>query len=182
MGRFKKNQRVVVNVEKDNFKAVGVISEIRKGLFDKSTGKYTVDIYVVKDDANGDSIYCNKCDLQKIEESSVNGQQKKNTEEVYQRMIQVGDRVVTVVGIKKELKDNSQKPNRKRQISFGHSICHPTDSFNEQEGYRLAYNRAKRTNKILSTNSWTMLQKDQCNMLVQNEAEYIANNIEKYIR
>ena len=182
MGRIKKNQHVVVFVEKDNFKTTGVVTEIRKGTFDKSSGKYTVDIYVVRDDTNGDSIYCNKCDLKKIDNSQLISQSKKNTEEVYQKVVQVGDRVVTVVGVRKEVKNNDKKTKKVRQLSFGHSICHPTDTFNEQEGYQMAYNRAKRTNKVLTTTSWTMLQKDQCHMLVQNEAEYIANNIEKYIR
>ena len=147
MGRIKKNQHVVVFVEKDNFKTTGVVTEIRKGTFDKSSGKYTVDIYVVRDDANGDSIYCNKCDLKKIDNSQLISQSKKNTEEVYQKVVQVGDRVVTVVGVRKEVKNNDKKTKKVRQLSFGHSICHPTDTFSEQEGYQMAYNRAKRTNK-----------------------------------
>ena len=33
----------------------------------------------------------------------------------------------------------------------------------------------------LRSNNWTMLQDDQCEMLVKCEAEYIFNNIKKYI-
>lgn len=207
MGRIKKNQHVVVFVEKDNFKTTGVVTEIRKGTYDKSTGEYSLDIYVVKGDVNGDTIYCNKSNLTKIDEpAKAETEVGKPKEEVFTASVQVGDRVVTVVGVRKTVNDMKARYSKvstfykdvkkevegvgffvpmvkTKQFSIGHSICHPSDSFDERIGYEKAYNRAKvNNNRVLTTTSWTMLQNDQCKMLVQHEAEYIANNIERFIK
>lgn len=206
MSKFKKGQHVSVVDEKDNFKTTGVIVEIRKGTFDKATGKYTLDIYVVQDDVNKNEVFCSKSNLSRIpeeKESSENISNKKNNKEtVFQTTMQSNDRLITVVGVRNIITDTKRYTRnvsakiknknveglgiflrnvRKKTFSMGFSICMPEDKYDEQTGVNMAYKRALKDQKIIYTNSWSMLSDDQCRAIIQNEAEYVANNIQKYI-
>ena len=56
------------------------------------------------------------------------------------------------------------------------------DEFDINIGVEVAKERAlHKPAGELRSNNWTMLQDDQCEMLVKCEAEYIFNNIKKYI-
>ena len=69
-----------------------------------------------------------------------------------------------------------------RRFVIGYSICHSDDEFDMNIGVEVAKERAlHKPAGELRSNNWTMLQDDQCEMLVKCEAEYIFNNIKKYI-
>lgn len=71
----------------------------------------------------------------------------------------------------------------KRTLKLGYSICHPNDTFNKEEGIRIAQSRIKHGNYIgeVSSNNCTMLNDDSNNMLVFSELNYITKNIDKYL-
>ena len=75
-----------------------------------------------------------------------------------------------------------EEKKRVRQLVLAYSICHPTDTFNEAEGIRVALRRMKKHPiGTLTTKDKTMLCKDMCNILVFNELKHIINNIDNYI-
>ena len=75
-----------------------------------------------------------------------------------------------------------EEKKRVRKLILAYSICHPTDTFNEAEGIRVALRRM-REHPIgtLTTEDKTMLCKDMCNILVFNELKHIINHIDDYI-
>lgn len=75
-----------------------------------------------------------------------------------------------------------EEKKRVRKLILAYSICHPTDTFNEEEGIRVALRRM-REHPIgtLTTEDKTMLCKDMCNILVFNELKHIINHIDNYI-
>lgn len=71
---------------------------------------------------------------------------------------------------------------RKRTLTYSFSICHPDDEYNEDIGVKIAMRRIKR-NPLgrLETNLITTLCKDQINLILFGELNYVIDNIDKYI-
>lgn len=72
---------------------------------------------------------------------------------------------------------------REKTLKIGYAICSTEDKYDENLGISIAKKRAKRSPVgMVSTTSFTMLQDDQCNALVENEANFIEKNLDKYIK
>ena len=72
---------------------------------------------------------------------------------------------------------------REKTLKIGYAICSSEDEYNENVGVAIAKKRAKKSPVgVVSTTSFTMLQDDQCNALVENEANFIEKNLDKYIK
>ena len=75
-------------------------------------------------------------------------------------------------------------PITQRSLRIGYSICHPQDAkdYDAQAGIAIAVSRANRypIGEMFSYDV-TMLNEDACMALLKNEAEHIANHLEKYI-
>ena len=72
---------------------------------------------------------------------------------------------------------------QKRVLKLAYSICHPEDDFDKEEGIKVAKRRLKQGNTIgeLSSYDFTMLNPDQCEMMVLNEVGHIIKHIDTYI-
>lgn len=70
-----------------------------------------------------------------------------------------------------------------RKFKLSYSICHPNDEFNEDVGIRIAKSRINRGDTVgeLTSRNITMLNKDQCNMLVFCELQHIIQHIDEYL-
>lgn len=68
----------------------------------------------------------------------------------------------------------------RKEFYMGYSICHTDDidAYDVNLATKLAERRFSRP---LVTYNFTYLNTDMCEALVNNEADYIANNLEKYI-
>lgn len=68
----------------------------------------------------------------------------------------------------------------RKEFYMGYSICHKddVDDYKVDTAIELAKRRFTRP---LVTYNFTYLNTDMCDVLVNNEADYIANNINKYI-
>lgn len=68
----------------------------------------------------------------------------------------------------------------RKEFYMGYSICHKedVDDYNVDTAIKLAETRFTRP---LVTYNFTYLNNDMCEMLVNNEVDYIVNNIDKYI-
>ena len=108
---------------------------------------------------------------------------------------------ITIVGQFERLKENTYKViettdkngkqvlqikksrNFKRIFSMAYSICHPDDSYNEEQGIHIALRRIKSGDRIgtLTTADKTMLNDDQCYAILNNEMRHIQTNINHYI-
>lgn len=206
MSKFKKG--TLVQVKEKN--VVGVINHITRGKYDFESGKSTSDIYHVniidkhKENNVMASIEAKKSDLVKVPtvEETFNN---KVTIFSCVKLVTNDDkkRTVLVVGIRTEETENIVetdsifgKDNGKtiegtvqfikkmplRRFVLGCSICHPDDEFDEETGIELAIKNAKNYPLgELKSHNWTMLQDDQCEMMVQLEANYIGNNIDRYL-
>ena len=106
------------------------------------------------------------------------------------------DRKVIVVGawerkkvmVTKTIENNGIKmhcqiPITKFTLTLSKAICHPDDAFNEEKGVQLAIKRIKKGEDIgkLTTEEYTMLTPDHCQMIVDHKAKYIANNYKHYL-
>ena len=69
----------------------------------------------------------------------------------------------------------------RKELYMGYSICHKDDvaDYDIEKATELAERRFSRP---LVTYNFTYLNDDMCELLVENEAEYIANNIQKYTK
>lgn len=76
-----------------------------------------------------------------------------------------------------------KEPFMNHSLTLAKAICHPHDEFNEEMGIKLAMKRIKKGDDIgkLSTEDYTMLTPDHCQMIVDHKADYIASNIEHYL-
>lgn len=71
---------------------------------------------------------------------------------------------------------------REKVFKIGYAICNTEDSYDKNVGIKIAKSRARKSPVgVISTTSFSMLQDDQCNALIENEAKFIEANIEKYI-
>jgi len=70
-----------------------------------------------------------------------------------------------------------------RTFTMAKAICDPRDEFNEEYGKKLALKRLERGEVIgtQTSNDITMLNDDQCEMLVVVELAHIIRNIDSYI-
>lgn len=198
----------VVSVNQDTIDIRGVIRKIEKGSYNKETKEYVLDTYhvVVGSGANESFIDCNKHNLTLIERSTSNeikkllsyGKKKDDNRSFFYTKHQN----VFVLGIRYEEKEEVVKeiPTTKklrgeeiqgtfvtifnkplRRFVIGYAICNAEDEFNMDKAFEIAERRAmKRPAGELRSNNWTMLQDDQCELLVRCEAEHIAKNITKY--
>lgn len=209
MSKFKKGDIVevskssnkVLRLLKNKTQGKGEIINIVKGSYDKSTKKYVLDKYFVLLDNGVTVLECTKKDLTKI---SVTPIVSDNKETKFSYHLKTQDNhVITVVGVRTEEKEDkvmstnlrhingkgeshfiSVFPQKVRRFVMGYSICHPVDVFDTEIGINGAYNRAKSKRRKmgeLRSDNWTMLQDDQCEVLIKCEAEHIARNLHKYI-
>ena len=69
-----------------------------------------------------------------------------------------------------------------KSFTLGYAICNPTDEYNFEEGKKIALRRAKKYPiGRLGTLDFTMLNEDQCNLLVLGEAMHISKKIDAFI-
>lgn len=112
-----------------------------------------------------------------------------------------GSHIVTVVGEYTQFKEDSTEEvdifdddgvkwvatrpvkKQKRVLRLAYSICHPDDNFSKEEGIKIAKRRLKEGKTIgeLLTYDFTMLNPDQCEMMVLNEVGHIIKHIDTYI-
>lgn len=201
MSRFKAGDRV--QFEGKGVIYQGIIQSIIKGTYNKETNQYTTDTYYVETKRKTDdslvSISCSKHDLIKIKNDEVSDSFSLNKEVIFY----CKNHQVVVVGVRDETKEeittvvpSSKKMNGRthqgtfttthqrllKTFTMGYAICHSDDEFDENEGVTIALKRAYNSPLgKLETNNWSMLQDGQCNELVSHEAEYISENIEKFI-
>lgn len=209
MSKFKKGDIVevskssnrVLRLLKNKTQGKGEIINIVKGSYDKATKKYVLDKYFVLLDNGVTVLECAKKDLTKI---SVTPIVSDNKETKFSYHLKTQDNhVVTVVGVRTEEKEDkvmsthighingkgeshfiSVLPQKVRRFVMGYSICHIEDVFDSETGIDIAYGRAKSKRRKmgeLRSDNWTMLQDDQCEVLIKCEAEHIAKNLHKYI-
>lgn len=74
-------------------------------------------------------------------------------------------------------------PVTKFVLRLAKSICHPEDEFNMEYGIKKCMKRLKKDEGIgkLSTEEYTMLTPDNCQMIVGHKADHIASHIERYL-
>lgn len=74
-------------------------------------------------------------------------------------------------------------PTKEYTLTLGRAICHPEDTFVKEVGVELALKRIKRGDSIgkITTENYTMLTGNTCQAIVNSKAEYMAENITKYI-
>lgn len=109
--------------------------------------------------------------------------------------------VVTVVGEFKRFKEKRVKDTtitledgkeavvleqisrKKRTFKMAYAICHPEDEFNQEIGEKIAKRRLKQGEIIgtVSTFDVTMLNDDQCELMVFGETCHIINQIDHYL-
>lgn len=112
-----------------------------------------------------------------------------------------GTHVVTLVGVYQKVKESIVKDQQvidhhskqfviselgkrfKRIFKLGYAICHPEDEFKQEVGERIALRRIDKNELLgsLSTYDITMLCKDQCIAIMNNEMNHILKNIDHYI-
>lgn len=68
----------------------------------------------------------------------------------------------------------------RKEFYMGYSICHP-DDVNDYDVNIATQLATRRFSRPLVTYNFTYLNDDMCQLLVDNEADYISNNIDKYI-
>ena len=73
----------------------------------------------------------------------------------------------------------------KRTLSYAYSICHPDDfeAFTEEKGIKIAKRRLE-TNPLgeMSTTKITTLTKQQIEVILKGELDFIGENLEKFIQ
>ena len=74
-------------------------------------------------------------------------------------------------------------PITKFVLRLAKSICHPEDEFDMEYGIKKCMKRLKKGESIgkLSTEEYTMLTSDNCQMIVDHKADHIASHIERYL-
>lgn len=209
MSKFKKGDFVAVSKSsnkvlrllKNKTQGNGEVIKVVRGTYNKSTKKYTLDKYFVLLDNGITVVECTKKDLTKIPTEPIVSSNKEK--KFSYRLNTESSHIITVVGVRTETKENkfmttninnmagkgethliSITPQKMRRFAIGYSICHPDEIFDAEIGIDVAYKRAKSEKRrmgYLETPCWTMLQNDQCEELVKNEAMHIARNINKYI-
>lgn len=112
------------------------------------------------------------------------------------------ERFVTVVGEYKQVKETIEQAfvaqcdcasnkesvvivpttTKKRNFTMAYAICNPEDEFSEEVGKAVAKSRLKRDPiGVLTSTHCTMLNDDQCELLLFGELHYILDNIDKYL-
>lgn len=202
MSKFKIGDIVLVN--KDTINIEGEILKIEKGSYNKENGTYILDKYYVSPInylSNDIICYKNEITLKRPKNNIKNDSLFKTPKNA--TIFSYKKENVIVVGIRTEEKEvftkkmktsvnvNGKKVNGTFSANFkkplkrfviGYSICHADDEFDMAMGIEIAKKRAlRKSSGELRSNSWTMLQDDQCDALIRCESEYILNNIEKYI-
>lgn len=73
---------------------------------------------------------------------------------------------------------------KRRVFTMARSICSPEDTFNFEQGVKIAKKRIKNGDIIgeFTSNNITMLNDDMCNLLIFNEVNHVVRNIDKYIQ
>lgn len=66
-----------------------------------------------------------------------------------------------------------------KTLNFGHALCSPDDHFDLETGVKLAEKRLYRDPLI--TYNHNFLNEDMIAAILENEVEYIIENIEKYL-
>jgi hypothetical protein len=67
-----------------------------------------------------------------------------------------------------------------KQFNMGYAICNNTDKFNEEYGIKVAKRRFAKS--PLSTQNGTFLNVDMIRSIVDNELDYICENIEHFMK
>lgn len=201
MSRFKIGDKVAIN--QDTIDIRGTIKAIIPGSYNDETGKYVKDTYLVEDKATEQTVECTKDQLVLINRSSPKTELEAKNKSKNETIFYTKYNNIVVVGIRTEEKEIASKEMKTsvkfkgktipgiftakytkplRRFVIGYSICHSDDEFDMNIGVEVAKERAlHKPAGELRSNNWTMLQDDQCEMLVKCEAEYIFNNIKKYI-
>lgn len=69
-----------------------------------------------------------------------------------------------------------------RKLTYAYSICHPSDTFNEQTGIDIAKSRLKDNPMGVLTSPYvTCLCKDQIELILFGELKFIMNNIDRFL-
>lgn len=75
------------------------------------------------------------------------------------------------------------KPSTTRILTYGYSICHNEDVFDEEIGKKIATKRARISPMgELQTKYVTTLCQDQINLILYGELKHIIHNIDKYVK
>lgn len=91
------------------------------------------------------------------------------------------ERTLLMVGIVEKIKTNSQNKKTKR-LKIGWAIQHPEDNFDVNVGTKLAIKRAKECPISRITSEFNgEFNEDMVVNTLRNKAEFIFNNIEKFI-
>lgn len=205
MSKFKIGDIVLVN--QDTINIEGSIIRIEKGFYNKENGTYTLDKYYVSPtNYLSTDLICSKKEItlkKKEHTMTTSNLDKNNANDKKETLFYTKHNNVVVVGIRTEEKEIATKEMKSsvkvkgrtingtftakytkplRRFVIGYSICHSDDEFDMNIGIEVAKKRAlHKPAGELRSNNWTMLQDGQCEMIVKCEAEYIFNNIKKYI-
>ena len=69
-----------------------------------------------------------------------------------------------------------------KQLTMAMSICHPHDTFDKEVGIKLATSRLKKYDiGKVETSSLSMLDSQMVNAMISAKADYIADNLEKFL-
>lgn len=69
-----------------------------------------------------------------------------------------------------------------KQLTMAMSICHPHDTFDKEVGIKLATSRLKKYDiGKVETSSLSMLDSQMVNAMISAKADYIADNIDKFL-
>ena len=76
-----------------------------------------------------------------------------------------------------------EMPTKKFVLRLAKAICHPEDEFDMETGIKKCKKRIKKNQGIgkLTTEEYTMLTPDNCQMIVDHKADHVASHIRKYI-
>lgn len=69
-----------------------------------------------------------------------------------------------------------------KRLSIGVAICHPDDEYNEELGKKKALKAAKLSTKVLYSSKLGLINTTMVTALLKQEAEFLKNNPELYIR
>ena len=69
-----------------------------------------------------------------------------------------------------------------KQLTMAMSICHPHDTFDKEVGIKLATSRLKKYDiGKVETSSLSMLDSQMVNAMISAKADYIADNLDKFL-
>ena len=69
-----------------------------------------------------------------------------------------------------------------KKLSIGVAICHPDDTYNEELGKKKALKAAIQSTKVLYSSKLGLINTPMVTALLQQEAEFLKNNPELYIK